>query len=483
MKKILIIVLTGLFIGGCGNHTEALKQTEIQTRIDRDIFNLFKNQLPVRKPLTLWDVVVRALKYNLEHRVKLMEIALAKHLLEITNYKMLPELVFAAGYNMRDRDQGGFHQSLLIGQQTLEPSTGIERRSTQISLNIVLNILDMGISHAIAKQKGNQVMIARERRRKVIQNIVKEVQEFYWYSIAAERLLVDLKMILKEIRSALKYSETLEQEILEDVKIILHYQKRLLETYQELFKLYNELTTAKMQLAQLINLPPGASYELVLPTNYELPQFQVSLKELEFQALFNQPLLREEDYFKRIGQQEIKKTILRMFPGLEISWGQHYSSNRFLYNQNWKHAGLQVSWNLLNLFTGGFSVKKLAETELALADHRRMGLSMAILTQVWISYQYYQIALKDFKFAQNLFEVNEKLTEIIVNKTIATTGLYHEFDKLLVRADAIKSSINRDLAYAQLHTALAQIRYVIGVDPSPGMLVPDGLINQMINSY
>ena len=467
-KKVLLIVLSALLIGGCTVKTLSLKQKEVQARIEYDLSKMFENQEPITQSITLWDAIARALKYNIEHRVQLMEIALAERLLDVSNYTMLPDLLLAAGYNKRDSNSGGLYQSLLTGQETLEPSTTERRGYSTVSLNMVLNVLDFGVSQAIAEQKGNEVLIARERRRGIIQNIVKEVQEAYWYAVAAQRLLPPLQAMLKNIQSALRRYKRVEAQNIQNLETALYYQKRLLETARKLVKLSEKLSLAKTLLATLINLPPGTPYEVEIPPKYELPDLQTPLEELESKALFNQPALREADYLKRIGKLEVKKAIRRMFPGLSITIGGNYSSNKFLYHQSRVNAGLQVSWNLLHIFTTGQAAKKAAQAQVILAEHRRMALSMAILTQLWISYQRYQLALENFNLSQELYIVNNKLARL-ANQS-PSNQIQDELEMMFAHANTLISQINQDLAYAQLHATLANIHQIIGLDPLPGTL-------------
>ncbi len=457
LKKLFVIFL-GLFLAvGCAVKPIALKPKPVENRVDKDLSKLYKQQIAITKPLNLWDVIARALKYNLAHRVKVMEIALKERLLEVANYKMLPDLVLAAGYQERSNDSGGIYQSLITGQQSLEASTTEPRDNAVISFNVVLNVLDFGISYVVAQQLGNEVLIAKERRRQMVQTMIKEIQGYYWQTVAAQRLLPSIDKLLDDIQVLLVRSK---EQINESEKI-LSYRKRLLETYQQFVMLQGELSQAKTQLARLMNLPPGTAYDVVVPDNYEIPTLKVSLEDLESQALLNQPLLREADYQKRINQLEIKKSILRLFPGLEISWGGYYSSNQFLSNPKWRQAGLQISWNLLNVFTGGLANKKASEARLILSDHQRMALSMAVLTELWFSYHKYKIALEDFKLAQDLSGVEKQLYKL----------QYDDFEMIFIRAKKLLSEINRELAYAKVHTTLAQIRFIAGLDPMPGTLM------------
>ena len=55
-------------------------------------------QEPVTGPITFYEAAARALKYNLDYRLKLMESALAANLRDVSSYEMLPRLVASAGH-------------------------------------------------------------------------------------------------------------------------------------------------------------------------------------------------------------------------------------------------------------------------------------------------------------------------------------------------------------------------------------------------
>src|SRR5437016_4707906 len=69
------------------------EQTE-QLRVDRSL--MFRDQEPVTHPLSLSDAMARAIKYNLDHRLKLMEEAVAQRQLDLSNFDLLPRLTAAA---------------------------------------------------------------------------------------------------------------------------------------------------------------------------------------------------------------------------------------------------------------------------------------------------------------------------------------------------------------------------------------------------
>jgi outer membrane protein TolC len=473
MKKSLALAVSlAIFAAGCAVTPEPMTPEDVQERIKNDHERMFSQQEPVTAPISLWEAQARALKYNLDHRVKLMEIAVAGRILDTWNYEMLPDVVLSAGYNARDNYSGGISRSLLTGEISLEPSTSQEKKYHEVGLGLVWNILDFGVSYAEAEQKADDVLIALERRSRVAQNIMVDINTSYWQAVAAQRMLQPVETLLGETKSALERSRQMEAQAAQNPEIALLYQKRLLQSIRDLSRLREEMLLAKTKLAALINLPVGTKYDVVVPADYELPaELKMTVEQLENIALSGQPELREEDYKTRIRKTEVKKSLIKMLPGIEISIGGDYNSNIFLYNNDWYSTGVRVSWNLLNVFTGGPAAKREAEAHVELADQRRMALSMAVLTQVWVSHQRYQLALEDYKMSESLHDVNYKIEQLVKKGQQADTR--SQLDTVLVGMEELVSKTSREAAYARLQEARAQIYHAIGKDPLPEEMLRD----------
>ena len=78
-------LVSALLLSGCGTiKPEPLTQDEIGARVSADRAAMYRDQQPVSGPLTLSDAMARALKYNLDYRLKMMETALSRGILDIS---------------------------------------------------------------------------------------------------------------------------------------------------------------------------------------------------------------------------------------------------------------------------------------------------------------------------------------------------------------------------------------------------------------
>jgi outer membrane protein TolC len=463
--NITLVAAVVVFTGGCAIQPTPMTDADRQQRIDTDLEQMFTEQEPLQGPLTLHEALARALKYNLDRRVKLMEEALARSAAHASKLDMLPQLTASAGYHDRNNDSGASSESLLSGVQSLEPSTSQQREYSTSSLGVAWNILDFGVSYYTAKQESDRVLVTQELKRKVVQNIVVDVQSAWWRALVAQQLGKEILEVREEARNALARSKQLQERFISNPLEQLKHQKTLLDLLNKLSQTYKEMSKAKVELATLINLKPGTDYDIAIPESELLPKLpDMSLHEMETMALSQRPELREEDYKQRIDALEVRKAVARMFPGLEIQFSREHNSNDYLYNNTWSQIGVQLSWNIFNLFTGQ-AAREHAEVRVQFDNMRRMALSMAVLTQTHLAMRKYEEALADYNIARQLKDVEDKILKHVKAQISASRS--SEQERIATRTSALRSRLRSGLAYAQLQTAVARIYHSLGVDLMP----------------
>jgi outer membrane protein TolC len=433
-------------------------------RVKADHDRLMAEQEAVRAPLTLADAVARALKYNMEHRLKMMASALAANQADLAKYDLLPKLTVQAGYNQRDSFPAASSMDIATGQQSLVPSTSQEKTRETADLALTWNILDFGVSYWQAQQQGDRAFIAEQQRRKTAQTLIQNVRQAFWLAAGAQQLEGRVDNLLKEINVALGDSRKARQERLKPSLEALAYQKSLLDLVRQLEPIRNELAQAKPRLSSLMNLAPGTKFSLAVPGKLDAPALVAKPATLEEQALLNRPELIEADYQERIGVAETKKAMLRILPGIELSAGGHHDENRFLVDKNWADGGVRLTWNLLGLLSAKQSMNA-AEQQLEISRAQRLALNMAILSQVHIAYRDVEGKLREYAMAEEVNEVDGE----IQTATRATTESGSADRMQLIRAEAgsVVSELRRWQAYSNLALAWAQLNSSIGVDAMP----------------
>ena len=451
---------------GCAVDPEPLTEVDRLQRAEADLKQMFGDQPPIAGPIDFSEAVARAVRYNLDHRLKLMEHALAAGNLRVARYDMLPRIVAEAGYAGRNNPRGSNSQSLLDGTQSLESSTSEERDRETGKLSLVWNMLDFGVAYARAKQNADQVLIARERTRRVLDNIMLDVRNAFWRAVSAERHLGEVDALIARIRDAVDKSRRMEAQRLQEPLVALTYQRELLETLRDLIEVRRQLALAKTELAALINIRPGTKYQLTAP-DFDVqrpPAFRPDLPAMERKALLDRPELREEDYLRRINKLEITKAYFRMFPRLELDVAAQSDGNSFLYHNEWVEWNLRLSYNLIRLFQGPAEID-LAEAQLSVSDARRLALTMAVMAQVHIANERYRLAVGQHRFASDLESVDARILRISRDRSAA--DLSDELEVIRRASNRMLSLIRLNLAYADMQNAYGRVLNAVGADPLP----------------
>jgi outer membrane protein TolC len=451
-------------LSGCAVSPKLATPDEVRARVNDDVSKMYAGQDAIAGPLTFEEAVARALKYNLDYRLKKMESALALGVADQATYDMLPNLVASAGYRARDNDSGGTSIGIVDRVVSLRPSTSEERRHSLASAEFSWNALDFGVSYYRARQQSDQFLIAEERRRKVVQNMIQDVRTAYWRALGAQRLLADTDSIIERAQLALARSREAEtQRVISPVQA-LTYQRALLDAITLLNQRRQDLEYAKRELAALMNVEPGVNFMLADSPEAKLPAVPRDVRKLEETALLQRPELREEDFRKRITADETRKQLLSVFPGLSFDTSSQYDSNNLLYNNTWTQGGVRLSWNLMKLFALP-AIKRNQEQQERVDQTRRMALSMAVMTQVRISVERYRLALEDYRLADAAAQVDKRLADY--TRAAVTSRLDSELEAIRTQARSVLGAYQRMSAYGAAQVAFARLYNSVGIDPLP----------------
>ncbi|WND02940.1 TolC family protein [Temperatibacter marinus] len=453
--------LAGLFLlSACAVSPEPNKMADIQKRVDFDLHYIFSQQEEITGPLRLEDVIARAFKYNLDHQLKLMEKALAHGQLGLVKKEMLPQLMSNAGYTLRNNNPGGVSENLTTGSIGSSNSISQERDILSSGLTFSWDALDFGVSYLRAKQSANDVLIAQERKRKVFNNIITEITEAYWAAVATQRWLAKIDELLITAEQALKTAQKVERKTLSNTLDNLNYQQGILLTIQELKSVRHDLKEKKTILAARMNLRPGLEFTLEdEEMDIPIPTLSETIEELEMQALLNLPELREEDYIAENNRLMARQRLLKLFPSLKLNSSVSYNSNKYLYNDTWLQAGVNLSYNIMNLFSIG-SIQETKELQEKVDNLRRQSLSMASLAKLHISLQQFEIKKSDYILSAEIADVNNKIRHHELGMKLASrsTGLA----VIRTQLHNLLANIKRDQAYSKMLAAYSRLKISSG---------------------
>lgn len=169
----ITIWLSLMLMSGCAVIPQPFIESQVRSILEADRRRAIQGVSPFSGPVSLEEAVARALKYNLEHRTRMLQQALPSDQLEAGKFDMVPVLLASAGYASRNND---------ANRKSLNPETGslskwgyvsADRAHTTADIGLVRNVLDFGASYYRARQNAGQLLIASERRRKAIHTLIQ----------------------------------------------------------------------------------------------------------------------------------------------------------------------------------------------------------------------------------------------------------------------------------------------------------------------
>ncbi len=466
LASVSLVVL----LSACALTPEPYSKAEFQAKGAKDRAAMFKDVAPITKPLTLADAIARVLHYNLDQRSKMMESALALGQLDLDSYDLLPKLVASAGYENRSDHATTLSRDAVTLQPSLaDPSYSLDRDRRVADLTASWNVLDFGVSWYTAKQNADRALMAEERRRKTVANLIAEVRSAYWRAAAAQTLAEPVKQAIAIGEKGLADAEKVEDEKLKNPLESLRQQKTLLENLRQLEGVQQELVTARAELAALINVAPNDPFTLALPAGGDMaaPSWDMPVEQMEEEAFTNNPDLREQVYQTRVSVDETRKAILRLLPGITFSSGRNYDSNSFLENQLWNEASAKISFNLFNIIAAPDNIH-YAQTAEQVVEAKRLALRMAVLAQVHVSRNQFDSAVQQYKRADRLYQVETKLADTTARRQ--ESDAQSVLERVASQTSAIAAELRRYQTFAQAQTALGRMQATLGQDPVPPTL-------------
>lgn len=452
MKRILLSTMLVLSLSACTVVPKPLTTGSLSRFASDKLVRVTADQEPVTEAIGLYEAMSRALLYNLDFKVELYNEALASRQLDTARLETLPNLVASSGYVGRNND-GGNRGTLFFP----------DREKFQEDITLSWNILDFGLSKVRAEQAADEVLVAREKRRKIINRVIEDVRTAYWRAVSADRLVVGLKKLEGRAKRALKNSASLQKDGQTSPLTALTYQRELVEIQQRIQRLQKDLSLAKIQLSALMNIRPGEHFTLAQPKRrVNSTDIDMSSEEMVFVALENRPEIRDIQYKLRINAKESKKALLELLPSANIFASANWDSDEYLYNSNWVGWGAKATWNLLNVFKYP-AKKRLVKAKDETLDARALAVTMAIMTQVHVSRVRYSHSRKLYVTASKHLRIQNGIVKQI--RSSFAEGQASEQTLIREEMNTLASRVASDIAYADLQNAFANIYASIGIDP------------------
>lgn len=462
-RDFFVTGICSIGMAGCTVSPTAFTEAEYRSLIQADQSAWMSGMEAVSDPVSLDEAIARALKYNLDHRVRLLEQAQATANFEAGKFDMLPRLMANAGYHWRDNEAIRDSIDSVTGEQSLaNPSISSQRERSNADLTLSWSLLDFGLGYYNAKQNADRILVANERRRKAMHTLTRDVTTTYWRALAAQQLSEQVSATIQEAEQALTDSRQILAAQINNPTDTLRYQRNLLENLRLLENVERELASARIELATLLSLPPGSQIELVEPARSGLRALDGDLEELEVIALRSNADLREQSYNARIAAQETRKTLLRMLPGLSFNYGHNYDNDTYLVNEQWNQASVTAGFNLFNILSAPAN-RRASQYAANVEEARRMAVQVAVLSQLHLAAHHYNDALRQYSRAEAIFEVDRSLSQLARGQELSQTG--SPLERISSDVTEILSSVRMYQSMARVNEACGRVQATLGLEP------------------
>lgn len=450
-------------LAGCAVTPEPIGPEVLDWEARVNIVEAGRDQEPFTRPVTIYEAMARALKYNLDLKVEMAQTALKNAELDLSNYNLLPTAVANAGYANRDNYNASSSLNLETGDQNFGASTSEERQSKTADLTFSWNILDFGLSYIRAQQAADRALINAELQKRVSHKLLEDVRTTFWRAVSYERLASRLRNVEGRVRAAISVSRDLSAIGETSPVAALTNERELVEIKRTIKELDRELIVAKAQLANLMAVPAGVNFTLDTSSRPHTPShLSLTLPEMMDVAVRDRAELRENLYLQRINMKEADAALLQLLPGIQLYAGPNVDSNMFLLNNDWVSWGAKASWNLLRVFQYPAQSEVINQQQDVLKA-RALALTMAVMMQVRVSDISFKHAREELSVANEHVSVQQRLLRQMSHEVEA--GRISDHVYLREEMNALIAEAKLDLAYSTLQSSFAGLLTSIGAEP------------------
>ena len=458
-SKLLLASTMALSLFSCAKGVQDLTALR-ENNSSADLEKIYQEVSVPDHPLTLDHIIQVALDQNLEVRLREQELAIQRETTTAEKLRQLPSLTASGEYSYRDENTASTSESVIDGTPASIGSISTDQHTKKFDITLAWSILDFGLSYYKAKREANKTILLRLQHQRMQQNMIFDIVRAYWRTIVAKRAALGAEILIEMAeKTQVDLRRQIDRKIISEIEGLTN-ENRLIDMQIKLQIFQNEYNSAIAELAQFMGLAPGTQFELAAADLLPVGDLNVNLKQLEDEAIHNRPELFAQDVEEQIQVDDVKATILQMFPNLNLFAGENYNGDSHLLNSNWLSVGAQASWNLLSIPSLAHEVQATKGRQ-QLVQRTRLTESVAILTQVHLAYINHMDTIKQYELAKELYAVKTRLLEAA--KKEQEQGVFHGADILEFQVEALFARINTLKAYAEVQVGLERVGNSVGL--------------------
>jgi len=465
MLRIISFLMAGLFFfAGCMNIDDYRK--ERIEKADKAFKKIKDNKFPENAVLSLPFCIELALKNNLDLKVYELKEAVDKEKKTAAVLGMLPDLVVANDVAYRTNEPGAKSIALTganAGQQSLAYSKSTDPFENRVRAELLFSAIDFGLAFCNYIQQDDRGLLTTEQKRRAAQNLILDVTTAYFRVAAAQYAMETTeKMIALSVETEQLLQDMARRKTVPLVSV-LEENKKFIVLKKSLMEYKRSYQNSCIELRSLMGYYPTSEIKVDTSAMNELTELIVpGIELLEEAALIERPELYQLDIQKHITLIEARKTIITMFPNVQIFLDFTNSTNPFLYHYSWWEVGARAAYNLLKL-PQKIEHYYALDTEEEQIKAQAVALSVGILAQVRIAHANLIEVKERYELAEDLYEVYEKHEEVAEIQS-KSAGALSKIDLSRIKIEAAQRAIERTQALGNYYLSYFRLLNAVGVE-------------------
>lgn len=418
-------------------------------------------------PLTLKEIIDIAICRNLDVQVQNMEELAQCERVFAQKLQQLPDLDLNGEFTNRNNDPAWFSRTVNPGGGRNGPpgpigpfaSQSTSRYHRSMNAALAISVIDFGLAFVRSRQEKNRLLLLKQRNMRARQNLVLDIYRAYYRAVVATQAIEEAKDLIAGLQERQEVlQEQIQRQIVSEMKGLVN-ENRLIDMQVKLYAFENEYRSAMTELSGLMGVPPNQIFALAPIAIEDIKIGDFNMLDLENIALRYRPELMAQDMQYYVDADEVRASIIQMFPNARLFSGLYHQDDPFMYNHDWMNFGTNLSWNLLEL-PSQWKQKDVAEYRKKIAWETRLSMSMGILTQVHLSHINVKESSLQFELASNLFKVKNR--QLNVARVLESSGEMSSDDVMVFQVESLFARVNAVKSYANLQIALEQLSNALG---------------------
>ena len=419
-------------------------------------------ELQQGKALTLKECIGIALKNNLQIRISELEIQVQQELETAEALGMLPRFDINNRFTARSNTPASGSQKLVATGKSYGASYSEEKIINYLNVDLLFSLLDFGLTFYNTRQQADRVLLSKQRKERVAQNLALDVVKAYFKVASAQRAIKMTDSLLEQCRGRYEQIYNLSKQRKITPARAFDESRRFIAMEKKLTDYQRSYENSCVELRTLLGYYPSANIVVDESVLDRLQKFDLpDIATMEQIAILQRPELYEADIQKHINMLECRKMILMMFPNVQLYADWSNSNNKFLYNNSWFELGLRAAYNLLKL-PQHVAKYKAYSSQVEAEEMRSYAQAVAVMAQVRIAHGNFENARSRYQLDRKVYNsYDDYLQAALKNRVVG--GTLSQLDIDHIRLVATQTNIDCLISLGEYYVAYYRLLNVMGL--------------------